>query len=172
VALSVTTLDPKLARVMEPRAATPSLRLATIRKLSAAGIPTAVMVAPIVPAINDSEVERILDAAAAAGAESAGYVMLRMPLEIKDLFRQWLKENFPDKLDHVISLVRSLHGGKDYDSSWGHRQTGAGPYAWSIGRRFELACKRIGLNKKRVPLTTAHFQAPRMKKDQLDLFAA
>jgi DNA repair photolyase len=95
-----------------------------------------------------------------------------MPLEIKDLFRQWLKENFPDKLDHVISLVRSLHGGKDYDSSWGHRQTGAGPYAWSIGRRFELACKRIGLNKKRVPLTTAHFQAPRMKKDQLDLFAA
>jgi DNA repair photolyase len=172
VALSVTTLDPKLARVMEPRAATPSLRLATIRKLSAAGIPTAVMVAPIVPAINDSEVERILDAAAAAGAESAGYVMLRMPLEIKDLFRQWLKENFPDKLDHVISLVRSLHGGKDYDSSWGRRQTGAGPYAWSIGRRFELACKRIGLNKKRVPLTTAHFQAPRMKKDQLDLFAA
>jgi DNA repair photolyase len=172
VALSVTTLNPKLARVMEPRAATPSLRLATIRKLSAAGIPTAVMVAPIVPAINDSEVERILDAAAVAGAESAGYVMLRMPLEIKDLSRQWLKENFPDKLDHVISLVRSLHGGKDYDSSWGHRQTGAGPYAWSIGRRFELACKRIGLNKKRVPLTTAHFQAPRMKKDQLDLFAA
>ncbi|HXL68085.1 MAG TPA: PA0069 family radical SAM protein, partial [Xanthobacteraceae bacterium] len=172
VALSVTTLDPKLARVMEPRAATPLLRLATIRKLAEAGIPAAVMVAPIVPAINDSEVERILDAAAAAGAQSAGYVMLRMPLEIKDLFRQWLKENFPDKHDHVISLVRSLHGGKDYDSSWGHRQTGAGPYAWSIGRRFELACKRIGLNKKRVPLTTAHFQAPRMKKDQLDLFAA
>jgi DNA repair photolyase len=172
VALSVTTLDRTLARVMEPRAATPSLRLATIRKLAEAGIPAAVMVAPIVPAINDSEVERILDAAAAAGAQSAGYVMLRMPLEIKDLFRQWLKENFPDKHDHVISLVRSLHGGKDYDSSWGHRQTGAGPYAWSIGRRFELACKRIGLNNKRVPLTTAHFQAPRMKKDQLDLFAA
>jgi DNA repair photolyase len=172
VALSVTTLDPKLARVMEPRAATPSLRLATIRKLSEAGIPAAVMVAPIVPAINDSEVERILEAAAAAGAQSAGYVMLRMPLEIRDLFRQWLKENFPDKHDHVISLVRSLHGGKDYDSRWGHRQTGAGPYAWSIGRRFELACKRIGLNKKRVPLATAYFQPPRLKKDQLDLFAA
>src|SRR3984893_9463601 len=171
-ALSVTTLDPKLARVMEPRAATPSLRLGTIRQLSEAGIPSAVMVAPIVPAINDSEVERILDAAAAAGAQSAGYVMLRMPLEIKDLFRQWLKENFPDKHDHVISLVRSLHGGKDYDSSWGHRQTGAGPSAWSIGRRFELACKRIGLNKKRASLTTAHFQPPRMKKNQLDLFAA
>jgi DNA repair photolyase len=172
VALSVTTLDPKLARVMEPRAATPSLRLATIRKLSQAGIPAAVMVAPIIPAINDAEVERILDAAAAAGAQSAGYVMLRMPLEIKDLFRQWLKEHFPDKLDHVISLVRSLHGGKDYDSSWGHRQTGAGPYAWSVGRRFELACKRLGLNKKRVQITTAHFQPPRIKRDQLDLFAA
>src|ERR1700680_708990 len=105
VALSVTTLDAKLARVMEPRAATPSLRLATIRKLSDAGIPTAVMVAPIVPAINDSEVERILDAAASAGAQSAGYVMLRMPFEIKDLFREWLREHFPDKLDHVISLV-------------------------------------------------------------------
>jgi DNA repair photolyase len=172
VALSVTTLDPKLARVMEPRAATPALRLATIRKLSEAGIPAAVMVAPIIPAINDSEVERILDAAAAAGAESAGYVMLRMPFEIKDLFREWLREHFPDKLDHVISLVRSLHGGKDYDSSWGHRQTGAGPYAWSVGRRFELACKRIGLNKKHVQLTTAHFQPPQMKRAQLELFAA
>src|SRR5690242_1523705 len=114
VALSVTTLDAKLARAMEPRAATPSKRLEALRALSEAGIPTAVMVAPIVPAINDSEIERILDAAKAAGVEGAGYVMLRMPYEIKDLFREWLREHFPAKEKHVISLVRSLHGGKDY----------------------------------------------------------
>jgi len=172
VALSITTLDPKLARAMEPRAATPQRRLATVRALSAAGIPTAVMVAPIIPAINDTEIERVLDAAAAAGAESAGYVMLRMPFEIKDLFREWLREHFPSKEKHVISLVRDLHGGKDYDSTWGKRQTGAGPYAWSIGRRFELACERLGLNKKRSKLTTAHFHPPAANRRQLDLFAA
>ena len=172
VALSITTLDPKLARAMEPRAATPQRRLAAVRALSAAGIPTAVMVAPIIPAINDTEIERVLDAAAAAGAESAGYVMLRMPFEIKDLFREWLREHFPSKEKHVISLVRDLHGGKDYDSTWGKRQTGAGPYAWSIGRRFELACERLGLNKKRSKLTTAHFHPPALNRRQLDLFAA
>jgi len=173
VALSITTLDPKLARAMEPRAPTPQRRLATVRALSNAGIPTAVMVAPIVPAINDSEIERILDAAKAAGAEDAGYIMIRMPLEIKDLFREWLHEHFPGKEKHVISLVRDLHGGKDYDSSWGERQTGNGPYAWSIGRRFELACERLGLNKTRARLTIAHFQPPKKKnRSQLDLFAA
>ena len=172
VAVSITTLDHKLARAMEPRAATPQRRLATLRALSGAGIPTAVMVAPIIPAINDSEIERILDAATAAGVEGAGYVMLRMPLEIKDIFREWLREHFPDKEKHVISLVRDLHGGKDYDSTWGKRQTGAGPYAWSIGRRFELACERLGLNKKRSKLTTAHFQSPAANRRQLDLFAA
>ena len=172
VCLSITTLDPKLARVMEPRAATPSKRLETVRMLSDAGIPTAVMVAPIVPAINDAEIERILDAAKAAGAEGAGYVMLRMPFEIKDLFREWLREHFPAKEKHVISLVRSLHGGKDYDAEWGKRQTGDGPYAWSIGRRFELACERLGLNEKRTRLTTAHFKHPTIKRAQLDLFAA
>ncbi len=172
VALSVTTVDPGLARAMEPRASTPQKRLEAIRRLSQAGIPTAVMVAPIVPAINDAEIERILDAAAAAGAGEAGYVMLRMPLEIKDLFREWLREHFPDKLDHVISLVRDLHGGKDYDPTFGKRQSGTGPYAWSIGRRFELACKRLGLNRQRSRLTTAHFQRPRRTGSQLDLFAA
>ncbi len=172
VAVSITTLDHKLARAMEPRAATPQRRLATLRALSSAGIPTAVMVAPIIPAINDSEIERILDAATAAGVEGAGYVMLRMPLEIKDLFREWLREHFPDKEKHVISLVRDLHGGKDYDSTWGKRQTGAGPYAWSIGRRFELACERLGLNKKRSKLSVAHFHPPAANRRQLDLFAA
>jgi DNA repair photolyase len=172
VALSVTTLDHRLARAMEPRAATPARRLETLRVLSQAGIPTVVMVAPIVPAINDYEIERILDAAANAGVSEAGYVTLRLPFEIKDLFREWLNEHFPDKAKHVISLVRDLHGGKDYDSSWGKRQTGSGPYAWSIGRRFELACRRLGLNRKRTRLTTALFRPPVRKGNQLDLFAA
>jgi DNA repair photolyase len=172
VALSITTLDPKLARAMEPRAATPPRRLEAMRALSQAGVPTAVMVAPIIPAINDSEIERILDAAANAGATEAGYVMLRLPLEIKDLFREWLGEHFPDKAKHVISLVRDLHGGKDYDATFGKRQTGSGPYAWSIGRRFELACRRLGLNRRRSRMTTSLFKPPARKGNQLDLFAA
>lgn len=172
VALSVTTLDPKLARAMEPRASTPTKRLEAIRELSRAGVPTAIMTAPIVPAINDSEIERLLDAGAANGAVEAGFVMLKMPFEIKDLFREWLREHFPDKEKHVISLIRDIHGGKDYDSTWGLRQTGTGPYAWSIGRRFELACNRLGLNYRSYRLTTALFKKPVLKGDQMDLFAA
>jgi DNA repair photolyase len=172
VALSVTTLDHRLARAMEPRAATPAKRLEAMRSLANAGVPTAVMVAPIIPAINDSEIERILDAAAGAGATEAGYVMLRLPLEIKDLFREWLREHFPAKYNHVISLVRDLHGGKDYDATFGKRQTGSGPYAWSIGRRFEIACRRVGLNRRRQRLNTALFKPPARKGSQLDLFAA
>jgi len=172
VALSVTTLDPKLARAMEPRASTPPKRLEAIRELSRAGVPTAIMTAPIVPAINDSEIERLLDAGAANGAVEAGFVMLKMPFEIKDLFREWLREHFPDKEKHVISLVRDIHGGKDYDSTWGLRQTGTGPYAWSIGRRFELACNRLGLNARSYRLTPALFRKPAIKGDQMDLFAA
>lgn len=172
VALSVTTLDHRLARAMEPRTSTPMRRLEAIRSLSRAGVPAAVMVAPIIPAINDSEIERILDAAASAGAREAGYVMLRLPLEIKDLFREWLTEHFPDKSKHVISLVRDLHGGKDYDPTFGKRQTGAGPYAWSIGRRFELACRRLGLNRRRLRLNNTLFRPPMRRGSQLDLFAA
>jgi DNA repair photolyase len=130
------------------------------------------MVAPIIPAINDAEIERILDAAASAGATEAGYVMLRLPLEIKDLFREWLSEHFPDKSKHVISLVRDLHGGKDYDATFGKRQTGAGPYAWSIGRRFELACRRLGINRRRLRLNNSLFKPPMRRGNQLDLFAA
>jgi DNA repair photolyase len=146
VALSVTTLDPKLARVMEPRAATPARRLDALRQLSAAGISTSVMVAPVIPALNDSEIERILDAAAAAGVKEAGYVLLRLPLEVRDLFREWLMANFPDRYRHVFKLVRETRDGKDYDSNWGKRQTGTGPIAWMIGRRFELACDKLGFN--------------------------
>jgi DNA repair photolyase len=170
VAISVTTLDPKLARVMEPRAPTPARRVEALRQLSAAGVPTAVMVAPIVPAINDAEIERILDAAAAVGVSGAGYVMLRLPLEVRDLFREWLMANYPDRYRHVFKLVREMRGGKDYDSTWGQRMKGSGPYAWMIGRRFEVACEKLGLNEERVRLTTEHFRPPRPSAVQLDLF--
>jgi len=169
VALSVTTLDPKLARVMEPRAATPARRLDALRQLSAAGIPTSVMVAPVIPALNDSEIERILDAAAAVGVKEAGYVLLRLPLEVRDLFREWLMANFPDRYRHVFKLVRETRDGKDYDSSWGKRQTGTGPIAWMIGRRFELACDKLGFNKVRTRLTTEAFDPPRQGPEQLTL---
>ena len=167
VALSVTTLDPKLARVMEPRAATPARRLDALRQLTEAGIPTSVMVAPVIPALNDSEIERILDAAAAVGVKEAGYVLLRLPLEVRDLFREWLMANFPDRYRHVFKLVRETRDGKDYDSSWGKRQTGTGPIAWMIGRRFEVACEKLGFNKVRTKLTTEKFTPPRRGPEQL-----
>ena len=170
VALSVTTLDPKLARAMEPRAATPARRLEALRQLSAAGVPTSVMVAPVIPAINDAEIERILDAAALAGVKGAGYVLLRLPLEVRDLFVEWLNANFPDRASHVMKLVRDMRGGKDYDSTWGKRQTGTGPYAWMIGRRFETACEKLGLNQHKASLTTEHFRPPRARAEQLSLF--
>jgi DNA repair photolyase len=170
VALSVTTLDPKLARVMEPRAATPPRRLEALHQLALAGVPTSVMVAPVIPAINDAEIERILDAACALGVKEAGYVLLRLPLEVRDLFREWLMANFPDRYRHVFKLIRDARGGKDYDSTWGKRMTGSGPIAWMIGRRFEAACEKRGLNKTRTKLTTEHFSAPRRESAQLSLF--
>ena len=170
VALSVTTLDAKLARIMEPRASTPSRRLEALRQLRAAGVPTAVMVAPIIPAINDAEIERILDAASIAGVGDAGYVLLRLPLELRDLFREWLMENFPERYRHVFTLIRDMRGGKDYDATWGRRMKGSGPYAWMIGRRFEVACERLGLNVDKVKLTTEHFRTSRAGAQQLSLF--
>jgi DNA repair photolyase len=170
VALSVTTLDPKLARVMEPRAATPARRLEALQQLAAAGVPSSVMVAPIIPAVNDAEIERILDTAAALGVKDAGYVLLRLPLEVRDLFREWLMANFPDRYRHVFKLIRDMRGGKDYDSTWGKRMTGSGPIAWMIGRRFEAACEKLGLNKNKTRLTTEHFQKPRSAAEQLSLF--
>jgi len=172
VAISVTTLDPKLARTMEPRAPTPPRRLEALRQLSAAGVPTSVMVAPVVPAINDADIERILDAAAAAGVSGAGYVLLRLPLEVRDLFKEWLMANFPDRYRHVFALIRQMRGGKDYDAQWGKRMTGSGPYAWMIGRRFEQACERLGLNVRKAKLTTEHFKPPQRhaEANQLSLF--
>ncbi len=171
VAISVTTLDPTLARTMEPRAATPGRRLEALRQLSAAGVPTSVMVAPVIPAINDADIERILDAAAIAGVKGAGYVLLRLPLEVRDLFIEWLNTNFPDRANHVMKLIRDMRGGKDYDATFGKRMTGTGPYAWMIGRRFETACEKLGLNKAKRSLATEHFRSPRPRAEQLSLFA-
>ena len=170
VALSVTTLDPELARKMEPRAATPMRRLETLRRLSEAGVPTTVMVAPVIPALNDSEIERILEAAQVAGVREAGYVLLRLPLEVRDLFREWLIANYPDRYRHVMKLVRDTRDGKDYDSQWGTRMKGTGPYAWMLGRRFEVACERLGLNVNRTSLTTQYFRKPKPDDAQMSLF--
>ena len=170
VALSVTTLDPKLARTMEPRAAAPGKRLEAIRQLSEAGIPVVVMTAPLIPAVNDAEIEAILEAARERGAREAGYVMLRLPLEVRDLFREWLLTHFPDRLRHVMSLVQSFRDGKDNDSTWGKRMTGTGPYAAMIGRRFEIAAARLGFPKTRMRLRTDAFVPPVAKGAQLSLF--
>jgi DNA repair photolyase len=170
VAVSITTLDPKLARKMEPRAASPAKRLETVRKLSEAGIPVSVLVAPIIPAINDHEIEAILQASYRAGAREAGYVLLRLPHDLKDLMRDWLVEHYPDKLRHVFSLLQDAHGGKDYDSQWRTRQTGVGPYAWTLGRRFEIATARFGFNQSRLKLRTDLFTPPGQETKQLTLF--
>ena len=169
VAISITTLDPVLARKMEPRAPTPAKRLEAIRQLSAAGIPVAVMVAPILPGLTDHEIEKILAAAWEAGAREAGYVLLRLPLEVKDLVRGWLEENYPDKAKHVLSLVRSTRGGKDYDPTFGQRQVGTGPYAWTIGRRFEMAARRLGFNERKLTMRTDLFDPPVLQGGQYAL---
>ena len=170
VALSVTTLDRELARAMEPRAATPDKRIEALRLLTAAGVPTTVMVAPVIPALNEPEMERILEVAAAAGVKEAGYVLLRLPIEVKDVFKEFLKREYPDRAEHVMSIIRSMRGGKEYDSQWGERMRGSGPYAWQIGRRFEMAAKRLGLNSERRRLRTDLFSPPTLPGDQLDLF--
>lgn len=146
VALSITTLNAKLARAMEPRASMPDKRLDAVKQLTAAGIPTAVMVAPIIPALTDAELEDILKAAKCAGARAAGYVLLRLPLEIEGLFNEWLDTITPDRADRVRSLIRQMRGGKAYESGWRLRQTGRGPYADLIRTRFEKTSKRLGLN--------------------------
>ncbi|MCP8897198.1 PA0069 family radical SAM protein [Shinella daejeonensis] len=169
VGMSVTTLDRKLARSMEPRAATPSRRLETIRALSQAGIPVAVMMAPVIPGLNDHEIERVLDSGKAAGASEASYVLLRLPLEVSPLFRDWLLRNYPDRYRHVMSLVRSMRGGKDYDAEFGKRMKGAGPYAWQIARRFEMAAKRLELTRTRRNLAVDRFLPPAGSGVQLSL---
>ncbi len=169
VAISVTSMDRKLSRALEPRAATPSLRLKTIKQLSEAGIPVSVLVAPMIPALNDDELERILDAGCANGADDAGFILLRLPREVSGLFKDWLLRHYPDRYRHVLSLIRSMRGGKDYDADFSTRMRGTGPYAWQLGRRFELATKRLGLATMRKPLRTDLFTPPQAEGTQLSL---
>lgn len=170
VALSVTTLDRHVARAMEPRAATPSRRLEAIRQLASAGIPATVMPAPIIPGLNDHEIEAILEAGRDAGASSAAYVMLRLPLELKDLFREWLATEFPDRAKRIIKLVQEMHGGKDYNPGFGTRQRGTGPFAEMIAKRFRLTLQRLGLNERKDRLRTDLFRPPPAAGGQLALF--
>ena len=170
VAVSVTSLDHKLSRKLEPRASTPAKRLEAIRLLSEAGVPAMVMAAPMIPAINDMELERILDAAKAQGARAAGLVLLRLPGEVREIFREWLLRHYPDRLRHVLGLVRDTRNGKDYDSTWGTRMTGEGPYAVLLQQRFEKACARHDL-AGRLPLLRTDLFAPVRPEDrQLTLF--
>jgi DNA repair photolyase len=169
VAISVTSLDGDLARRLEPRAAAPHRRLQAIRQLSEAGVPTAVMVAPVIPALTDHEIERILEAAAAAGASSAGYVLLRLPHEVKELFAGWLAAHASGRAEHVLSLVRQCRGGKLYDATFGRRMRGEGPYAQLIERRVAAAKRRLGLAGATRPLRTDLFVPPAPDQRQLRL---
>ena len=171
VFVSVTTLDHRLARKLEPRAPSPAKRLGAIAALNAAGIPTGIMVAPVIPALTDHEMDAILDAAAGAGARDAGYILLRLPLEVADLFTQWLRAHYPDRADHVLSLVRQTRGGKLNDPRFGHRFRGQGAYAALIAKRFELARRRLGLGGEDLAaLDVSHFTPPGDGARQLTLF--
>ena len=169
VSISLTTLDNAVSRAMEPRAAAPGRRIAAIRELSKAGIPVCVGISPIVPGLTDHEIEQLAKAAAEAGAQSATYTTVRLPLEISPLFRDWLAREYPDRAAKVMARVREMHGGKDYDNTWFKRMRGEGVYAKMIERRFELARARYGLDKKLGPLRTDLFRVPPQVGDQLSL---
>jgi DNA repair photolyase len=169
VTISLTTLDPELKRTLEPRAASPQARLRVIGALARAGVPVGVLTAPLIPAVNDAELESLLEAAAAAGASRAGYVLLRLPHEVKDLFRAWLEQHLPLRAAHVMSLVQQARGGRDNDPRFGHRMRGVGPWAAMLRARFELARKRLGLDGAREPaLDLSRFCRPQ-GSGQMDL---
>jgi DNA repair photolyase len=171
VAISITTLDSDLKRTMEPRAASAGARLAAIKALSDAGVPVTLLLAPVIPALNDSELETILASARDAGAVGAGYLLLRLPLEIGDLFLEWLRQHYPLRADHVISLLRQSRGGELYDSRFGHRMRGTGVFADLLEKRFQRACRRLGLSRgEGIELRTDLF-APGECGGQFDLFA-
>jgi DNA repair photolyase len=170
VAVSITSLDRRLARSMEPRAATPEKRIDAVRRLTAAGVPVTVMFAPCIPGLNDHEMEAVLERAAEAGASGAGYVALRLPMEIKDLFREWLETDHPDRARRVMSLIRQMRGGKDYDSQWGSRMKGEGPIGELMATRFRAAQKRYGLDRGWGSLDAGKFRVPPKPGGQMDLF--
>lgn len=170
VGISLTSLDPDLSRKLEPRAPSPKRRLAVIRALSRAGVPVRVMTSPIIPALNDAELEALLEAGREAGAGSASWIMLRLPLEVSPLFREWLAEHYPDRAGRVMNRVREMHGGQDYAADWGRRMRGSGVYAKMIARRFDLAVKRLALDTSLPPMRCELFQVPFARGDQLALF--
>ncbi len=171
VFISITSLNAELKRTLEPRTGAPAARLRLLKQLADAGIPVGVMFAPVIPFINDSEMEAVLESAQEAGASWAGYVMLRLPHEVAPLFREWLQTHVPLKAEHVMSLVQQMRDGKDYDSNWGTRHRGQGAYAGMIAQRFALACKRLGLNRERRQLDTSQFKIPVKTGDQMKLFS-
>jgi DNA repair photolyase len=170
VLISIGTLDRTIARTLEPRASTPALRLEAVRNLRQAGVPTGVIVAPVIPALTDAHLESVLESAAAAGADCASYVVLRLPLEVRDLFVEWLHEFAPLRAQHVMSQVRELRNGKDNDPAFGRRMSGTGVLGDLLRRRFELACRRLGLARDRPPLDTSRFSVPEVPGAQQRLF--
>jgi len=170
VYISITTLDADLARRLEPRANTPTKRLEGIKRLSEQGIPTGVLVAPVIPALTDFDMENVLKSAADARAESAGFVMLRLPLEVRDIFVQWLEQHYPGRQRHVMSLIEQIRDGRHNDSEFGLRMRGTGIFAELTKRRFEQACRRLGLNQSRRPLRVDLFGAPLTSSPQKTLF--
>jgi DNA repair photolyase len=171
VAISITTLDGDLKRRMEPRAASAAARLHCVEQLADAGVPVSVLMAPVIPALNDVEMERILAASAEAGATAAHYILLRLPLEIRELFQEWLVEHYPLRAKHVTSILQQCRGNRDYDTRFGHRMRGTGPFADLLDKRFKLACKKLGLNRREQISTVAgKFRVPPQTGDQITLF--
>ncbi|MBD3609946.1 MAG: PA0069 family radical SAM protein [Gammaproteobacteria bacterium] len=170
VAISVTSLDHDLSRRLEPRAASPKRRLQTIRTLSDAGIPVGVLTAPVIPALNDSEIESILSEIASAGAQWAEYILLRLPHEVKSLFEGWLQQHRPLKATYVMNLIRDMRGGKAYASQFGQRMTGTGNHAELLAQRYKLACKKYGLERRDISLDNSLFRTPEQVGEQLALF--
>ncbi len=170
VFVSVTTLDRELARRMEPRAAAPQRRIETLRRLAGAGVPAGVMFAPVIPALNDHELERVLEQAAQVGAVHAGYVVLRLPREVNPLFKDWLATHYPLRAEHVMSRVRQIRGGAESDATFGRRLKGEGVFAELVRQRFERQCRALGLNKSRHALNTRRFRPPPKDDGQLELF--
>ena len=170
VGISVTTLDPRLSRLLEPRAPAPRRRLAVIRRLRNAGVPVRIMMSPIIPALNDAEIEPLLAAGHKAGADAASWIVLRLPLEVSPLFQEWLAAHYPDRAARVMSHVRAMHGGKDYEAQWGRRMRGTGPYAQMIAQRFKATARRLGLDHPQPALRCNLFKRPERRGDQLALF--
>ncbi len=170
VFLSIGTLDHDISRHLEPRTSAPARRMQAVRVLSDAGIPTGVMVAPVIPALTDKDIETVLEAAKENGAESAAYILLRLPLEVKTLFAEWLQQHFPQRANHVMSLIRQMRDGKEYVADFNTRMVGTGNFAELISKRFHIAAKRLGLSAERPPLDATQFKVPRGVNRQLSLF--